>query len=282
MMRDFTLIRYEELLKAFKAGGYSFITYKESLAYNTGKFVILRHDIDKKPANALKTASIEQMLGIKGSYYFRAGRKEEEVPYINKISNLGHEIGYHYEDFSSAGGNYEEAFSSFSVNLFFFRQYYPVTTICMHGNPLSKYDNRLLWSRYDYRLLGIEGEPYFDMDVTSMLYLSDTGRRWDNKASLRDKAGLRSGSNPVPEWGEWVSKPLEKSLIRIGKGEGALHESNIFRTTADIIHTLSSRQMPDRIMINIHPQRWEYKYLPWAKEAVIQNIKNIIKKMLNY
>ena len=31
-----------------------------------------------------------------------------------------------------------------------FRNIYPVKTICMHGSPLSKYDNRLLWEKYDY------------------------------------------------------------------------------------------------------------------------------------
>jgi len=33
--------------------------------------VILRHDIDKLPANALKMAQLEHDLGVAGSYYFR-------------------------------------------------------------------------------------------------------------------------------------------------------------------------------------------------------------------
>ena len=58
----------------------------------------------------------------------------------------------------------------------------------MHGSPLSKWDNRDLWKRYDYRDFGIIAEPYFDVDFNEVLYLTDTGRRWNNsKASVRDK-----------------------------------------------------------------------------------------------
>jgi len=281
MKRDFTLFKYEELLNAFIAQGYSFLTYRESLAETAGKFIIVRHDVDRKPENSLMTAEIENHLGIKGSYYFRAGRKEREVSFITAISSLGHEIGYHYEDFSNARGDYEKAFKAFSDNLLFFRKYYRITTACMHGDPLSGFDNRILWSKYDYHSLDIEAEPYFDMDVTRTLYLSDTGRRWDSKASLRDKAGLRNGRNRTPDWNEWKTIPMEKSLIRIGKGDGALHDIYIFRTTDNLINALSSGEMPDRIMINIHPQRWGNSFVPWLKEAVIQSLKNIIKRLLN-
>jgi len=58
----------------------------------------------------------------------------------------------------------------------------------MHGSPLSRYDNRRICDKYNYRDFGITGEPYFDLDFTKVLYLTDTGRRWDgNKVSLRDK-----------------------------------------------------------------------------------------------
>jgi len=46
----------------------------------------------------------------------------------------------------------------------------------MHGIPLSKFDNRLLWAKYDYRDFGIIAEPYFDIDFDEVLYLTDTGK----------------------------------------------------------------------------------------------------------
>jgi len=51
------------------------------------------------------------------------------------------------------------AIEDFRINLDKFRAIYPVKTICMHGSPLSKFDNRLLWEKYDYRDFGIVGSP---------------------------------------------------------------------------------------------------------------------------
>ena len=38
--------------------------------------------------------------------------------------------------------------------------------------------------------------------------------------------------------------------------------------------------MLDKLMINVHPQRWTNDYVPWVKELVGQNFKNIIKKWM--
>ena len=58
----------------------------------------------------------------------------------------------------------------------------------MHGSPLSKFDNRKLWEKYDYKEYGIIGEPYFDVDFSGVLYFTDTVRRWDGfDFSVRDK-----------------------------------------------------------------------------------------------
>ena len=54
----------------------------------------------------------------------------------------------------------------------------------MHGSPMSRWDSRLLWKYYDYHDFGIVGEPYFDMNFDEVLYLTDTGRRWDGDSSL--------------------------------------------------------------------------------------------------
>lgn len=61
-------------------------------------------------------------------------------------------------------------------------------SICMHGSPMSPYDSRDLWKQYNYKDFGIIGKPYFDIDFSKVLYLTDTGRRWDGeKVSVRDK-----------------------------------------------------------------------------------------------
>lgn len=130
----------------------------------------------------------------------------------------------------------------------------------MHGSPLSKWDNRDLWKKYDYRDYGIIGEPYFDIDFDKVLYLTDTGRRWDgDKVSVRDKVK----ETKVKVRASWFSK--------LG-----------LRKTKDIIEAGEKGLLPDKTMINTHPQRWTDNPLSWTGELVAQNIKNLIKRLWKY
>ena len=127
-------------------------------------------------------------MGVKASYYFRIGKGSNQPECIKRIAALGHEIGYHYEDMSLCRGDYDKAYAHFKNALEYFRQFYPVRTCCMHGAPMSKYDSRALWEKYNYRDLQLIGEPYYDVDFNQVLYLTDTGRCWDGyNYSLRDK-----------------------------------------------------------------------------------------------
>ncbi|MEO6902458.1 MAG: hypothetical protein ABI315_04800 [Bacteroidia bacterium] len=247
-MKDFTLIAFEKLLKTLQKEGYHFVTFENFLTTKPqGKQVILRHDVDKRPKNSLRTAQIEHALGIKGVYYFRIV-KESNVPKIIKaIANLGHEIGYHYEDMALVNGNIEKALQSFEKNLMYFRTFYPVKTICMHGSPMSKWDNKEIWKKYNYKDYGLIGEPYFDIDFNKFLYLTDTGRTWNGeKVSVRDKVTC-----------------------------GYHFE---FETTEDIINAV--HKLPDQIMITTHPQRWTNNNTEWMVEYVLQNSKNFIKRII--
>jgi len=135
------------------------------------------------------------------------------------------------------------------------RQLYPVETICMHGSPYSKYDNKALWEEYSYSQYGIIAEPYFDLNFNDMLYLTDTGRRWDGAAfSVRDKISVDHAS-----------------MIEL-KGE--------LKSTMDIISAAESGFLPDKLMITTHPQRWTDQLIPWTRELVLQNFKNIIKYII--
>ena len=72
-MRDFTLQTYRELLLTLQKADYQFLTFEEyiSSSVRPERWVILRHDVDLKAANSLRTAEIEHELGIRASYYFR-------------------------------------------------------------------------------------------------------------------------------------------------------------------------------------------------------------------
>ena len=257
-MKDFSLDIYRELLEKLQAKGYALIPYAEyrktAIPANR-KYVILRHDVDLKPGNSLKTAQIEHALGAKATYYFRVGKESNDPQVIKAIVLLGHEIGYHYEDMSLCGGDADQAYTHFQTWLDYFRQYYAVETICMHGAPTSKWDSKDLWKKYDYKALGIIGEPYFDTDFSDVFYLTDTGRCWDGyKVSVRDK---------IPQYqDEWIA------------------QGRVYHSTPDLLKALDEDRLPKHIMMTTHPQRWTNKGTEWWKELIIQNAKNIVKRLM--
>lgn len=281
-MRDFTYAIYKKLLAELTKANYKFVTFAEFVQEpnKKEKAIILRHDVDKKPLSSLRTAEIESELGIKGTYYFRVIKNGLPVEVIVRIAKLGHEIGYHYDDLNESRGNLEKALDSFQKNLARLRELASVKTACMHGSPLSKYDNRDLWKNFDYHELGIIGEPYFDVDFNEVMYLTDTGRRWDgDKVSIRDK---------VIGNGLWVMGKREdrrqKSEVReqnIKSSRGAVCDPPAlqFHSTMDIIKALRNNQLPDKIMLTIHPQRWTDNDFLWIKELIWQKFKNLIKYM---
>ena len=245
---DFTLEVYTKLLLALRNSRYSVVTFKDYLAQPYPQScVILRHDVDARPAYALRMARLEQNLEFQATYCFRATPGIFDIQIMRQISYLDHEIAYHYEDLALQKGDYEKAIESFGINLNKFRSVYPVSTISMHGSPLSKWDNRLLWQRYDYREYGILGEPYLDLDFDDWLYVTDTGRSWNNSnASVRDKVDTSYNF--------------------------------AFSSTFQLISAIEGNDLPDRVMINIHPQRWHDNGILWVTELLSQSVKNCIKR----
>ena len=244
---EFTVKSYSYLVNSLKNkyksfySLFQFLTYKKII--NVNNLVILRHDVDRKPENSSEMAKIENALGIRGTYYFRIVRESFDVDIIKKIADLGHEIGYHYEDVDLTIKNYklktknEEdrerlidlAYESFCENLEEMRKVADIKTICMHGSPRSKYDNKIIWEKYNYKDLGIIGEPYFDIDFNEFAYFTDTGRRWNgHKFSVRDKVNSKYNFD--------------------------------FKTTQQIIDNID--KLPPKIMFTIHPERWTNSLFP--------------------
>jgi len=236
---------------------YVFKTFKDYLDSPDENSIVLRHDVERLPQNSLIFAKIQSSLNIKGTYYFRVLSKSYNIRIIKEIASLGHEIGYHYETMATCKGNTDIAYDQFCRNLDKFRKLVPVSTICMHGSPLSRYDNIKIWEKYDYRKLGIIGEPYMDIDYNKVLYLTDTGRMWNGeKYSVRDKVAMER------------------------RKDGEKGSQKKFHSTVDIIQAAENGTLPQKIMFTFHPQRWTDKPMPWIKELVWQNLKNQVKGTL--
>jgi len=48
----------------------------------------------------------------------------------------------------------------------------------------------------------------------------------------------------------------------------------------NIIRAAEQGRLPNRIMMTFHPQRWNDKFMPWMKELILQNVKNLGKRVL--
>lgn len=243
--KDFTLDTYKLFISTLNKFGYSFQTCEEFIDNSMPKVVILRHDIDIRKHKALKVAEIEKELGLKATYYFRIVKASFDPEVIRQIALMGHEIGYHYENLSMNQGNYEASIKDFANNLALFRKLYPVRTICMHGSSRSKYDNRHLWSKYNYKDYGIICEPYLDFDFNKILYLTDTAQSWDGgKIAIRDKVESKYNYS--------------------------------FNTTFDILNNIET--LPNQIMITMHPDRWANNYIEWSIINILVRLHSIFKK----
>jgi hypothetical protein len=107
-----------------------------------------------------------------------------------------------------------------------------------------------------------------------VLYLTDTGRRWDGSMySVRDK--VQSSKFKVQSFETRNLKPETTDINSEFKIQNLK-----FHSTSDIITAANSGLLPDQIMMTFHPQRWTDKPLPWLQELVLQNVKNVVKRWL--
>lgn len=251
MTLDFTYDSYDGLLEAVTAAGVPCLTVREYLRRESlpEGFVVLRHDVDRKPANALEFARIEADRGVASTYYFRAvGGFDRET--IAAVESLGHEVGYHYEDLDTADGDHEAARASFGENLDRLRSMATVDTACMHGNPLTPYDNRDLWGDVTPAAYGLVGEAYLSVDFGELHYYSDTGRTWRS-------GDLKVKDTPV---GEAVEPEPAASTAEL----------------AELVSATPGR----RYYVLSHPDRWADGIGEWAAEAAFDTAKNAAKRLL--
>jgi len=266
-MKDFTLKSYSILVQQLIKSNYTFQTMEDFIEKPLDRAIIMRHDVDRKPQNALRMAKLEKELAVKATYYFRTISQTFKPEIIKEIAKMGHEIGYHYENLCDAEVQiknlklknknsdkykqtlFELAIKDFTNNLTKLRRITQINNIAMHGRPMGKWDNRDLWKKFDYKKYGISSEPYFDINFNKVQYITDAGRSWNNAAiNLRDK----------------VDSPF----------------MNDFKHTDNIIEALAGDKLSNQIMINIHPEHWADSSLEWWKIWIIRKVKNTVKRVV--
>ena len=257
MASDFTFEIYADLIDVGLEAGYEFLTVREYLASETlpEQFVILRHDVDRKPENALAMARLEDEHGVASTYYFRTIEKTFRPEIIRTIERLGHEVGYHYEDMDRTEGDVEAAHDSFATELARLRNHATVDTVCMHGNPLTDTDNRDMWedSSMDDQFAEYDlfGEAYVSMDFEDVTYFSDTGRTW------------RGGPLKVKD----QTMDVRDNQIQVD-------------ATEELIALLRSRRLP-RLYLLSHPNRWARTQRELVVESAKDYAANVAKRGLD-
>ena len=246
--KDFTYYKYEELIKAIIDSNYKVYTIFDWYKNKPKQGIVIRHDIDRWAKNALNIAKLENYYGIKTTYYFRKTKSSFKPEIIKEIAEMGHEIGYHYEDLSLANGDFEKAKELFKLHLENLRIIEEVKTCAMHGRPFSKFDNRDLWNKYNLQDFGLLAEAFLTVDYTETYYFTDTGRSWaDNSANLRDKVKTNKKAN--------------------------------IETTDELINFIKKNNI-EKIAIVMHPERWGKDEIKYLKSKSIDGIINIIKNLI--
>lgn len=255
-MKDFTYSILSDLIREFVKHNYSIQTFEQFVLTPSFRTIIIRHDIDRFPSNALKMTSMEKDLGIQTTYFFRTVNNVFKEKIIRSVVDFGHEVAYHYEDLTLAKGDFDKAIISFKSNLSRIRKYYPCKTICMHGSPLSKWDNKKLWShrdafgkKYDYRDFGIIADTSLDINYDEVFYITDNGMGWNKTdTSIRDK--VESKFN-IP-----------------------------IRSSEHFIELIKENKLPDKIMLNAHPDTFFDPGVKWLLNYSLIKSKNIVKRII--
>lgn len=259
---SFYLSEYLSVLDELRECGYKLINisnflkgasnkHQERISIDSSEqpFCILRHDVDRRPDAALVMAQAERDRAIQSTYYFRCDRHGNfQGEHIAAIANMGHEIGYHYEELSRARGNNSLAVNRFSQNLARLRMNANCQTVAMHGAPLSKYHNADLLRGRRLSEFGLSSDASLSFEEITCLYVTDTGGKWMSESNLRDFVGV----------------PYDTRVDRI--------------FSAKFFYDLKNF-MP-LIYLSTHPERWANSKLQFAAIKSIDSGTNVVKSLI--
>ncbi|XVH33849.1 polysaccharide deacetylase family protein (plasmid) [Haloferacaceae archaeon DSL9] len=181
---EFTYEWYDEFLGELTAQGRRFRSYDEPMRSGD---VLLRHDIDWSPKNALRVASIEEQRGVKATYFFlltspfyNLFHKPNRV-ILDRIASMGHDIALHFSthqywnDEPPEAALVEEVESELRVLEELLGE--SVETVSFHRPPEWVFERA-----YDSFISAYE--PRFFSEIA---YRSDSNHRWRDEHPLAEE-----------------------------------------------------------------------------------------------
>jgi hypothetical protein len=277
MNLDFTFNKYKEILEAISKSDYRVLGIRDFLLLEKKptKVLILRHDVDVNSFEQIKYAKLEKEYGISTTYYFRYTKEIFNIPVINEIHSLGHEIGYHYEVLTKARGDLTKSIQLFKEELHHYQKEWNTVTVCPHGGAyvenvngysiknllslifmffkkkeiFSRWKNYDIWTNSSIHDFGLIGDAYQSIDFSNILYLSDTGRSWDNKYK------------------------------RIDRVTSSVRNDSEIKKSDDVIRLIKSENV-DNIYLLIHFEQWKDNLRDWIYWYLAQLIRRSGKRIL--
>jgi hypothetical protein len=255
MGKDFNLTIYRDLIAEIKKTGFEVLTLKDYFQqqHDSPAFFIIRHDVDRRPEHALKMALVESSYGIQSTYYFRVNKRVCKKDIIQKIAELGHEIGYHYEVVDKARGDMGLARRIFDDELAQLRTLTDISTAAMHGNPLTSWNNKDFWQHFTLSQFNLIGEAYVSIHNPDLFYVTDTGRGWNRAAFNLKDIFSDSAVSILPS----------------------------ISTTAQLASLIRKKKYP-KIYLLVHPNRWSWWWLQWYRQLGEDLLLNWMKVLLTY
>ena len=215
-------------------------------------YVVLKHDVETDVKKAYQIACIEEKYCHKGSFYVQAYLLDnpQNVELLRQISNMGHEVSYHYDVLDSNKGNIPKALEEFESNKKIFESLgFEIKTVCQHGNPVIERigyaSNRDFFRDSEikkiYPKISDIMVDFKQKHNTNYLYFSDAGRRFN---LIFDP----------------INNDIEKN-----------DDKNIPYNSLDELFGALSSDMGN--IISIHPHRW-------TKSALNYEIKTVVFKLI--
>jgi hypothetical protein len=171
-MMEFTHATYRSLLQHIRNCGHAICPL--SGVPESGKYVILRHDIDYSVVKALELAEIEHDLGARATVFLMFSSTYynllslEQLHAARRIVSLGHEIGLHYDTdlFQETSDDFQVQRVQTQARFLSDLLETPVRTVAQHNPSVTP------------RRIQVAGyiDAYADEYCKNIAYLSDSRR----------------------------------------------------------------------------------------------------------
>jgi hypothetical protein len=186
MKCEFTYEHYKECIKSAKKLGFSFYAIHDFLDKKPeSKFILMRHDVDLSLKSALNIAEIENSLGISSTYFIRTNGifdvfSGKNSAIIKKISELGHEIGIHYDSDIIAKRDFKKEILSIKTKMekIIKKRIFGASLHKVKKSGIKEEINKLNFAEEYLDDLGLEYDAYSDIFIRKMKYISDSARKW--------------------------------------------------------------------------------------------------------